>query len=394
MPDYGNPDIYRTPRYSSDVEQALKDSATSAMWDDWDLDGLLTDVPHKYAAKLGAKHGIFCCTGTAGLHASLMALELLPGDEVVLPCMTFIRVATVLVHLGLVPVLADIDTQTGNLNPDSVKRTIGPKTRAVIAVHMWGIPADMTGLVALCQKKGLYLIEDFSHAHYSEHQDGVVGGLGTVSFCSLQRKKTLSVGEGGLVVTNDSEVYHRLRAITSPGSFKGTPNYNEFSGFGLNLRMSPFSGVVARTLFEQVDSIVAARAAHAQTFDELLGELPKHFTVPQRPGYVKTVSAYGYKPALKPGGVSLEQLMAGNSLGLWKFSAFSYDDIRASPFWRKSRAHYPFCQQITPKAATEFPGYDEYIRGRISLSVPTVGKDYWTKETVQTWRSALAKIVS
>src|SRR5688500_12171400 len=104
MSDYGNPDIYRTPRYSPEVELALKESATSAMWDDWDLDGLLCDVPHQYASKLGAKHGIFCCTGTAGLHASLMALELLPGDEIVLPCMTVIRVAMVLVHLGLVPV--------------------------------------------------------------------------------------------------------------------------------------------------------------------------------------------------------------------------------------------------------------------------------------------------
>src|SRR6266480_3834239 len=140
MSDYGNVDLYRTPRYTPDVEDAFKAAATSAMWDDWDLAGLLVDVPHQFAEKLGAKHGIFCCTGTAGLHASLMALELLPGDEVVVPCMTFIRAVTPLVHLGLVPVLADIDPRTGNLDPDSLKAAIGQKTRAVVLVHMWGIP--------------------------------------------------------------------------------------------------------------------------------------------------------------------------------------------------------------------------------------------------------------
>jgi dTDP-4-amino-4,6-dideoxygalactose transaminase len=105
--DYGNPDLYRSPRYNEAVGAALKDAACSAMWDDWDLSGLLTDLPNEFAAKIGVPHGIFCCTGTVGLHASLMALELLPGDEVIAPCMTFIRSITPIVHLGLVPVLAD-----------------------------------------------------------------------------------------------------------------------------------------------------------------------------------------------------------------------------------------------------------------------------------------------
>ena len=143
MTDYGKPDLYRSPRYSDEMAEAMRGFITSTMWDDWDLSGLLVDVPMAYAAKIGVKYGIFCSTGTAGLHASLMSLPLRPGDEVIVPCMTFIRCATPLVHLGLVQVLADIDPKTGNLDPESIIATITPKTRAVLAVHMWGIHADM-----------------------------------------------------------------------------------------------------------------------------------------------------------------------------------------------------------------------------------------------------------
>jgi len=386
-------DLYRTPRYTQGVADALRESATSAMWDDWDLAGLLVDVPNQFAQKMGARHGIFCCTGTAGLHSSLMALELLPGDEIVVPCMTFIRAITPLVHLGLVPVLADIDPQTGNLDPNSLDKAIGPKTRAVIVVHMWGIPADVRAILSICKEKGLYLIEDFSHAHFSQHSDGAVGSFGTVSFASLQKKKTLSVGEGGLIVTSDEGVYERLRAITSPGSFQGTPNYNEFSGFGLNFRMSPFSAVVARCLFNQVDEIVSSRATHATVFNKILSGLPSYFIPPFIPEYAKTVSAYGYKPALSDK-IALEKLALGNNHGLWKFSRFSYDHILSSPFWRKSRSHYPFALQIYPRTPVEFPGYAEYSRGRVSLAVPTIGGDYWTQEIIDKWQQSLVEAVN
>jgi dTDP-4-amino-4,6-dideoxygalactose transaminase len=387
MADYGDPDIYRSPRYTPEIAQALSESATSTMWNDWDLSGLLTDVPHAFAAKMGARFGIFCSTGTSGLHASLMALELLPGDEVIVPCMTFIRAVTPLVHLGLQPVLVDVDPQTGNIDPDAISAAVTSRTRAVVVVHMWGIPADMSGIMSICRRHGLQVIEDFSHAHFSLHEQGCVGSFGAVAYGSLQRKKTFSVGEGGIIVTNDSAIYDRLRQITSPGSFKGTPNYNEFSGFGLNMRMSPFSGVVARCLLERADEIVSARARHANEFSSLLSETGL-IQPPIIPPYAHLVSAYGYKPVLSDK-VTLDQLASGNPQGLWRFGRFSYDAVAESPFWRKSRAHYPFALQIQPTVAGPFPGYQAYLKGRISLSVPTVGSDYWTDDVRDRWRSDL-----
>ena len=388
MADYGTPDLYRSPRYPAELADALSEFTTSPAWDDWDLAGLLVDVPTAYANKLGAKYGIFCSTGTAGLHASLMALPLKPGDEVIVPCMTFIRCATPLLHLGLIPVLVDIDPVTGNIDPDSVAAAISPKTRAVLAVHMWGIPADMRRLVAVCREKELFLIEDFSHAHYSRHTDGFVGSFGHVSYCSMQRKKTVSVGEGGLIVTNDEGIYKRLQPITSPGSFKGTPNYNEFSGFGLNLRMSPFSAFVAKQQFNRLDEIVHNRAAQAIAFTEILSQFPDHIKPPALPSYAEVVSAYGYKPQLV-NTATLDMLRKANTSNLWQFSAFSYGHFKDDVFWTKSPEHYPFCQRIQPRQVAEFPGYTQYMAGRIGLSVPTVDASYWNAETKSRWADAL-----
>ncbi len=373
------------------MAEAMRGFTTSTMWDDWDLNGLLVDVPMAYAAKLGVKYGIFCSTGTAGLHASLMSLPLKPGDEVIVPCMTFIRCATPLVHLGLVPVLVDIDPKTGNLDPDSLISAITSKTRAVLAVHMWGIPADMKRLTAVCADHELHLIEDFSHAHYSRHSKGVVGSFGAVSYASMQRKKTISVGEGGLIVTNNEEIYFRLRQITSPGSFKGTPNYNEFSGFGLNLRMSPFSGFAAKHLLAEVEKIVTDRSAQALAFSEILSAFPDYILPPDLPPYAQFVSAYGYKPRLGPKG-KIDMLRKANNSQLWRFSEFSYGHIKDDVFWKKDADYYPFCQGIEPKLLAAYPGYDEYMAGRISLAVPTVDAHYWDSAAKDKWSDALRKV--
>lgn len=388
MPDYGTPDLYRSPRYSDEMANAIREFTTSPAWDDWDLDGLLVDVPTTYANKIGVKYGIFCSTGTAGLHASLMALPLKPGDEVIVPCMTFIRCATPLLHLGLTPVLVDIDPSTGNIDPESVAAAVSSKTKAVLAVHMWGIPADMRRLTSVCREKGLYLIEDFSHAHFSRHVDGVVGSFGHLSYASMQRKKTLSVGEGGLIVTNDEDTYARLRQITSPGSFKGTPNYNEFSGFGLNLRMSPFSAFVAKQLISELDEIVKNRAAQAAAFSEILGQFPEHISPPDVPPYAKIVSAYGYKPRLARKG-TLEMLRKANLSKLWRFAEFSYGHLKDDVFWTKNENYYPFCLGIRPRLITGFPGYEKYMAGRVGLSVPTVSAGYWDSETKNKWTDVL-----
>ncbi|HYH75092.1 MAG TPA: aminotransferase class I/II-fold pyridoxal phosphate-dependent enzyme, partial [Candidatus Saccharimonadales bacterium] len=238
-------DLYLWPRYDQSLKDDLATFVEGRDFGTWNLGDLYEGVPCSFAKKMGVDYGIFTSTGTAGLHAILMALGLKPGDEVIVPSMTFVRAVTPLNHLSLQPVIADIDPKTGNIDPAAIEATITPKTKAVIVVHMWGVPADAERISQICKERNILMIEDFSHAHFSKHNDRFVGSFGDASFASLQRKKNVSVGEGGIVVTKDEAVYKRLQQVTSPGSFMDQSDYAaiDFSGYGLNMRINPFGAL-------------------------------------------------------------------------------------------------------------------------------------------------------
>ncbi|MEM1003399.1 MAG: aminotransferase class I/II-fold pyridoxal phosphate-dependent enzyme, partial [Bacteroidota bacterium] len=383
--------LYLHPRYDEDLIADLRDFSEGHDFGTWNLGGIYEEVPMEYARKMGAKYGIFCATGTAGMHASLIALGLQPGDEVIVPSMTFIRAATPLNHLQLQPVIADIDARTGNISPESIKQAITSKTKAVVVVHMWGVPADCAAIRAICDEHNLKMIEDFSHAHYSKYKNGFVGSFGDAAFCSLQRKKTLSVGEGGLIVTSDADVFERLKHITSPGSFVDQSDYSsiDFSGFGLNMRMSPFSAVAARNLLPKIDSIIQQRKDNLKVLTDIIRQHTDKIVLPEIPEYADfdSISWYSYKPVLQ--GVEFAKL---KELDLWKFSAFGYSPIASHNYWLKDTNYFPFNYKIKPIMGTELVGHNQYLKNRIGLNIPTISSDYWSGETIEKWRKELNKI--
>ena len=386
--------VYQNPRYDSQIAQSLYDCVESKMWDDWDLEGLLYEVPHNFADQLGSKHGIFCCSGTQGLHASLLALDLQPGDQVIVPCMTFIRAVTPLLHLQLVPVLADIDPTTGNLNAQTIEKALTSRVKAVIVVHMWGIVADIDEIKKVCDKNNLYLIEDFSHAHFSKHTQGYAGSFGHISFASLQKKKVLSTGEGGIIVTNADDIYERLKRIVAPGSFKSDWSQAiDFSGHGLNLRMSPFSAVVCREILEKPHIYVSRRQKSINVMKDLITKVTDLIEYPHVPQYAEVVSYYGFKPKILPP-LTLDKLKVVNQYNRWQFSEFGYDAIADSPFWKKDKRFYPFNLGIQPLQTSGHHGYAEYLRNRISLAVPTMPESYWTQEVIENWTNTLKAVFS
>jgi dTDP-4-amino-4,6-dideoxygalactose transaminase/ADP-ribose pyrophosphatase YjhB (NUDIX family) len=380
-------DPYLWPRYDEGLKSELARYAEGHDFNSWNLGDLYDDVPGSYARKMGVAYGVFTATGTAGLHAILMALGLRPGDEVIVPAMTFIRAVTPLTHLGLQPVIVDIDAKSGNIDPQAVKQAITPRTKAVIAVHMWGVPADAEQLAALCKRHDIKLIEDFSHAHFSKIGDNFVGSYGDASFASLQRKKNISVGEGGIVVTNDKALYERLQQVTSPGSFPDASIGGgiDFSGYGLNLRMSPFAAVTAKYLLSGFDRVMAAKQRSVEVLTGILAQYPEYFELVELPEYASDISWYSYKLVLKE--VVLEKLKAAK---LWKFSDFGYPAIADSVYWQKDTAYYPFCLNIKPRVAHDLPNMETYTAGRVTLNIPTVSSDYWTSERICEWKQALA----
>jgi dTDP-4-amino-4,6-dideoxygalactose transaminase/ADP-ribose pyrophosphatase YjhB (NUDIX family) len=381
-------DLYIWPRYDESLKKDLSQFVEGRDFGTWNLGDLYEGVPCGFAEKMGVNYGIFTSTGTAALHAILIALGLKPGDEVIVPSMTFVRAATPLNHLSLQPVIADIDPTTGNIDPDSIEANITPKTKAVVVVHMWGVPADCERISEICKKNDIRMIEDFSHAHFSMYKDKFVGSFGDAAFASLQRKKNISVGEGGIVVTKDEGTYKRLQQITSPGSFMDQSNYSEvdFSGYGLNMRINPFGALTAKNLLPKVDNILEDKRVAVEKLTAILAKHSDKFELVEIPDYAdkSTLSWYSYKLKLKN-----TTLAVLKTKKLWKFSDFGYPPIAEHRYWEKDATYFPFSLGIKPAVRVELPGQAAYLKDRVTLNIPTVPASYWTDEVVAEWEAAL-----
>ncbi|MEV4500865.1 DegT/DnrJ/EryC1/StrS family aminotransferase [Streptomyces klenkii] len=230
-----------------------------------DRSGVIVDLEDALASYLGVRHVVTTCTGTAALHSMYAAAGISPGDEVIVPALTFHATATPLFHLGAHPVLADVDDH-GRLDLDDAARRLTARTKAVVAVHLWGLPEDMDGLVSFADERGLMLLEDGSHAHGATWNDQRTGTFGTASAFSLNGPKPLSAGEGGFVATDDTELYYRvlLHGQYNKRCRREIPADHPLArfavtGMGLKLRIHPLAAALARAQLTRLDGHLAGR---------------------------------------------------------------------------------------------------------------------------------------
>jgi len=175
-----------------------------------------------------AQHCIATSNGTVSLQLALRACGVAYGDEVILPAVTFIATASAVTEIGAIPIFADIDPETGCLDADSVSQSITNRTRAVIGVHYGGYPLDFDRLLPLCQSHDISLIEDAAHAHGTEWRGRKVGAIGTVGSFSFQEGKPLTAGEGGAILTDDTDLFKQARLIHNIGRVVGEPGYRHY----------------------------------------------------------------------------------------------------------------------------------------------------------------------
>lgn len=218
-----------------------------------------------FAARHGAKHGIATSNGTTALMAAMMAHNIGPGDEVIIPSFSFFATASCVLSVGARPVFADIDPETFNLSPEAAEAAITPKTKAIMPVHLYGQPADMPRFEAICQKHGLVLMEDAAQAHLSHINGRYAGTWGTAGF-SFYPTKNMTTTEGGMVLTNDDEVARRLRMIRAQGM--NTQYYHEVVGY--NFRMTDMAAAVGLVQLGRLDDWTAKRQANATHFNTAL----------------------------------------------------------------------------------------------------------------------------
>lgn len=211
-----------------------------------------------FARYCDAEFALAVSNGTTGLHLALAALGLGPGDEVIIPDLTFVATANAVAYTGATPVLADIDTDTLCLDPASVKSLITPRTKAIIPVHLYGHPADMDALKDVADAHGIALIEDAAEAHGAEYKGRKVGSLSRCAVFSFYGNKVITTGEGGMLTTDDREFYQRARWLRDHAMSPQRRYFHEERGF--NYRITNLQAALGVAQLERIDAFLARRA--------------------------------------------------------------------------------------------------------------------------------------
>ncbi len=169
----------------------------------------------EFAEYIGCKYGVAVHTGTAALHLALLALRIGPGDEVIIPTLTFAATANAVLYTGAKPVFVDVDEETWNLDPEQIEKKVSEKTKAIIPVHLYGHPCDMDKIAKIAIDHNISIIEDAAEAHGAEYKGRKVGAFGTIGVFSFFGNKIITTGEGGAVLTNDKNYYKSTGMMTS-----------------------------------------------------------------------------------------------------------------------------------------------------------------------------------
>ncbi len=234
------------------------------------------------AQQVGAHHGVAVSSGTAALHLALEVIGVGPGDEVIVPSLSFIATANAPRLAGATPVFADIDPATQNLTPDTVEPMLSPNTRAVVLVHQAGVPADVESVHALCDPRGVHVVEDAACALGSTYLDRPIGAHSDLVTFSFHPRKTITTGEGGMIMTSRPDWATRLRRLREHGmSVSSAARHSshdvvieEYLEPGFNYRMSDLQAAVGLVQLTRLPAIVERRRALASRYSAALAAVP------------------------------------------------------------------------------------------------------------------------
>jgi perosamine synthetase len=264
----------RIPLSSPDITQAEIDAVTAVLrTPDLSMGSELTAFEAALAAYHSVPHAVCVSSGTAGLHLALLTLGIGEDDDVIVPSFAFVAVANAVLQIRATPIFAEIDPVTLNLDPAAVERAVTPRTRAILAVHTFGIPAEMDALEAIARRHNLALIEDASEAIGAKFLGRRVGGFGDLAVLSFYPNKQLTTGEGGAVLARDAGHAARLRSLRNQGR-SGTGDCLDYAEPGYNYRLSELACALGRVQLSRIGEMLALRRAAAQRYDALLNSIP------------------------------------------------------------------------------------------------------------------------
>ena len=277
------------------------------------------EFERRFAARVGAADAVATTSCTTALALALHVHGVGPGDEVIVPSLSFIATANAVWHCGGTPVFADIDPLTYNLDPAAAERAITPRTKVIMPVHQLGLPADMDAFLAIAERHGLVVVEDAACAIGASYKGRPIGSLGTLSCFSLHPRKVITTGEGGMIAVEDPVVADRLRRLRAHGMDASdlarhsardvvVESYPERAW---NLRMTDMQAALGLCQLDALDHILGRRRALAERYTEALARLP-HIEAPYEPPYSsRTWQSYCVRvsPGAAVGRTELMQLL-------------------------------------------------------------------------------------
>lgn len=327
-----------------------------------------------FADKVGAKYGIAFNSGTSTMHSCLAAADVGPGDEVIVPPLTVISTANVIIHQNAVPIFADIDPRTFNINPKEVEKRITERTKAIIPVSLYGLPADLNPLMELAKRHNLTVINDAAQAHMAMYKGKNIGSIAHMTSYSLENSKHITTGDGGIVVTNDEKLAQKIRKHSSLGysaikSGDGRirinkeifqdPNYKRHDSLGWNYRMPEVAAAIGLAQVERIEYFVRLRQKIAEMYSEVVKDCD--WLIPQYvpPEYEHTYYTYVVKFESDIVGVSWQDFRK-------KYIEFGGDGIYAAwslVYLEPVYSNYNFYGKGCPHNCPLYKGHVEYKKG-------------------------------
>jgi dTDP-4-amino-4,6-dideoxygalactose transaminase len=262
------------------VEEA--EAAAAAVWSGWVAQGpRVAEFEAALKGRVGAAHAVALSSCTAALHLAYVLQDIGPGDEVVLPSLTFIACANSVVQVGATPVFADVDAATLNISPETIEPVLSPRTRVVLAVHQAGVPADIDGIHSLCDPRGISVVEDAACAIGSTYQGQAIGSHSDLVAFSFHPRKLVTTGEGGMLTTSRPDWDARLRRLREHGSsvsaahrhLSPAPVMESYPETGFNYRMTDIQAAVGLVQLGRLNDMVARRRHLAFAYGERLDEI-------------------------------------------------------------------------------------------------------------------------
>jgi perosamine synthetase len=287
------------------LQKVLEGESWSATGGNW-----TQTLEKEFSRKFGMGYGVAFNSGTATLHAALEAVGVGPGDEVVSPALTVMMNTTSTLHANAVPVYADIDPETFNIDPEDVERKITPRTKAIVPVALYGLPPDMGRLMEIAKKYNIPIIEDDAQCVLGKFEGKLMGTFGDMASFSFENTKHLSCGEGGMLITNDEKLAKSVRKIGGHG-FKNlraedgrirlnhdvfqNPGYKRHDVLGWNYRLPEFNAAVVLAQLERVEILIDLRVRSAEIFMDAMSGCD--YLIPQRipDGHTNPYYALGVK---------------------------------------------------------------------------------------------------